>query len=232
MVSKGAQLKEAFVLRADKTNVNSKINHMKNQFIIIILVLLLAGCYPDGPDYVEDLDVVYTVFDQQYNFGEKQTFAMPDKIVIGVEIEDGDTVFEYMSAVYATTILESIQRNMEALGWSRVNIGQDPDLLLTPAGLSSTTYFYSYWYDWWYGGYYGGYYGWYYPPYYTVSSYTTGTLLMILNDPELATDSPISRAPALWVAAANGLLTYSYDVNRVNKGIDQAFTQSPYLDTK
>jgi hypothetical protein len=35
----------------------------------------------------------------------------------------------------------------------------------------------------------------------------------------------------VWLAAANGLLSGSVDITRVNKAIDQAFTQSPYLKT-
>ena len=35
----------------------------------------------------------------------------------------------------------------------------------------------------------------------------------------------------VWTSGINGLLSGRYDVNRVNKGIDQAFTQSPYLKT-
>ncbi|MBT1699520.1 DUF4136 domain-containing protein [Fulvivirgaceae bacterium PWU4] len=204
---------------------------MKKQFLIIFTTALLAGCYPDGPDYVEDIDVVYTVYDQAYDFKTQKTFAMPDKIAVSVEVTSEDTLIEYMNPIYATPILQAIQRNMENYGWSRVNVDQNPDIVLTPAGLSTTTYFYSYWYDWWYGGYWG-WYGWYYPPYYTVSSYTTGTLLMVVADPNQANQSPINRSPALWIAAANGLLTYSYDLSRVSEGIDQAFTQSPYLNLK
>jgi hypothetical protein len=149
-------------------------------------------------------------------------------------VEDGDTTIEYMNSIYAAPILEAMQRNMENYGWTLVPVSANPDMLLMPAGLSTTTYFYSYWYDWWYGGYggYWGWYGWYYPPYYTVSSYTTGTLLMVLSDPKLASESPINRAPALWIAAANGLLTYSYDISRVTQSVDQAFMQSTYLNTK
>jgi hypothetical protein len=207
---------------------------MRNLFIIITLTVLLAGCYPDGPDYAKDTDVVYTVYDQEYLFTAKNTFAMPDKIVVGFEVEGNDTTIEYMNALYATPILEAIQRNMETYGWTRVNVSANPDMLLMPAGLTTTNYFYSYWYDWWYGGYggYWGWYGWYYPPYYTVSSYTTGTLLMVLSDPKQAVENPINRAPAVWIAAANGLLTYSYDLSRVSQSIDQAFMQSTYLDTK
>jgi hypothetical protein len=204
---------------------------MKNQLIILFLMILFAGCYPDGPDYVEDIDVVYSVHDPKYDFNAKQTFAMPDKIVTDVEISGLDTTFEYMSPVYATAILQAIQKNMEDYGWKRVDINANPDLLLTPAGITSTTYYASYWYDWWYGGYYG-WYGWYYPPYYSVSTYTTGTLMMVLSDPKQASESPINRSPALWIAAANGLLTYSYNINRIGAGINKAFSQSPYLNTK
>ena len=35
----------------------------------------------------------------------------------------------------------------------------------------------------------------------------------------------------VWTAAINGLLSGSYNTNRVNKAIDQAFSQSPYLQT-
>lgn len=35
----------------------------------------------------------------------------------------------------------------------------------------------------------------------------------------------------VWTAAINGLLSGSYNVNRVTKGVDQAFEQSPYLKT-
>jgi hypothetical protein len=204
---------------------------MKTQFIILFLVLLLAGCYPDGPDYAEDIDVVYTNYDQAYDFGAKGTYAMPDQIAIGAELVDGDTVIEYMKPAYATPILQAIEQNMQSYGWTRVPVAGNPDLLLMPAGTSSTTYFYSYWYDWWYGGYWG-WYGWYYPPYYTVSSYTTGSLVLVLSDPNQASESPINRSPALWIAAANGLLTYSADITRVTEAVDQAFNQSPYLDTK
>jgi hypothetical protein len=94
--------------------------------------------------------------------------------------------------------------------------------------MSTTTVFYSYWYDWWYGGY-GGWYGWYYPPYYTVSSYTTGSLIITMSDPNI--ESAIDRTPTIWIGAMNGLLTGGSDVNRAVAGINQAFNQSPYLKT-
>jgi predicted small lipoprotein YifL len=198
--------------------------------VLPLMMVLLAACYPNGPEYVEDADVVASIYDTKYDFKSKSTFAMPDKIVVDIKIDKGDTTYEYMAPKFATVILEAIQTDMENLGWERVDLDEDPDLVLTPAGTSSTTYFYSYWYNWWYGGY-GGWYGWYYPPYYTVSSYTAGTLVMVLVDPSQAADSPINRSQALWVAAGNGLLTGAYDITRVTDAVHQAFAQSPYLKT-
>lgn len=188
----------------------------------------LLGCYPAGPEYVDDLDVVYTTFDEGYDFKSKGTYSIPDKIVTDVKIKNGDTTYVYMNDKYAAPLLQAIESNMTTLGWSKVNIANNPDVLVTPAAISNTTYFYSYWYDWWYGGYYGGW-GWYYPPYYSVSSYTTGTMIITIADPN--TENAINRSPSVWVAAANGLLTYSGNIDRAKKGIDQAFAQSPYLKT-
>lgn len=191
--------------------------------------LVLGGCYPAGPDYTEDLDVVFTDYDPEFDFQGQSSYAMPDKIVVDVDIaNNGDTTYEYMKDIYAGPILDRIEANMTALGWTRVDIAGNPDVVLTPAGISSTTYYYSYWYDWWYGGYYGGW-GWYYPPYYSVSSYTTGSLIMIIADPTI--DSPINKSPTAWIGALNGLLTGGGNINRALDGVDQAFEQSAYLKT-
>lgn len=206
------------------------MNRIFTYFVFVTLSgLVLAGCYPQGPDYTEDLDVVYTNYDPQFDFAGRATYSMPDKIVTDVQITNsGDTIYEYMKDIYAGPILDRIDANMTSLGWSKVNVDANPDVLLMPAGISSTTYFYSYWYCWWYGGYYGGW-GWYYPPYYTVSSYTTGSLIMTIADPNV--DSPINRSPAAWVGVGNGLLTSSGNINRALDAVDQAFQQSPYLRT-
>lgn len=206
-----------------------------NRFLLIaIAAILLGGCYPEGPEYTEDLDVVYTTYDQAYDFQAASTYAMPDQIVVDAQKNNdtGEWEPEYMPASFAGPILAQIEANMTANGWTR--LANDPvtglpntnaEVVLTPAAIKSTTYFYSYWYDWYYG--WGGWYGWYYPPYYTVSSYTTGSMIMVIADPHV--QSPINQSQAAWLAVGNGLFTGSYDINRVKKSIDQSFKQSPYL---
>jgi hypothetical protein len=197
--------------------------------LTVIAGVFLLGCYPDGPDYTEDLDVVYTTYNDTYDFGGQATYAMPNKIVIDIEIDNADTTYVYMKDAFAKPILDAIDANMSQLGWVKADISTEPDVVLTPGVFTNTTYFYSYWYDWWYGGWYGGWYGWYYPPYYTVSSYTTGSLIIALADP--TEDTPTGRNQAKWLSVANGLYSGAYDVDRVLKTIDQAFAQSPYLKT-
>ena len=202
---------------------------MKRLLLMAAMPVVLLSCYPAGPDYVEDLDVTYTTYNNNFDFKSRSTYAMPDRIVVDVDIEDGDTTYVYMKDAFADPILAAIEDNFESRGWERVDISDGPDMLVTPAGIKSTTYFYSYWYDWWYGGWYGGYWGWYYPPYYTVSSYTTGSMIITMSDPNVDEDSPIFESQAAWVMAANGLFTGNYEISRVTKAIDEAFNQSPYL---
>jgi hypothetical protein len=189
--------------------------------------LLLWGCYPDGPTYTEDLDIVLTHHNVNYDFVAKSTFAMPDKIVkITGNLTEGQLP-EYIPDIYASKILTMIADNMEALGWTRVGVDASPDLLLAPAAWETTTvyYYYDYWY-WWWGGYYP-YYP-YYPPVYGYS-YTTGTLLMTMIDPtQTGTNgNPIQQ----WTGALNGVLNDSYNETRMQNLIDQAFDQSQYLKT-
>jgi hypothetical protein len=210
---------------------------MKKRTFLILTVLsgfLLWGCYPGGAEYTEDLDVVLTSYNQDFDFSTVSTYAMPDRIVkITGDVAEGEAP-RFIPDASAAQIISRIESNMSALGWERIENLADggidslanPDVVLIPAAWETTTifYYYDYWY-WWYGGYYPGY----YPPMYA-SSYTTGTLMWtLIDDNEISgTGSPVRQ----WTAAVNGLLTGSFNVTRINKAIDQAFTQSPYLLTK
>jgi len=68
----------------------------------------------------------------------------------------------------------------------------------------------------------------YYPPVYSYS-YTTGTLLMTLIDPDELNGNgyPIHQ----WTGVLNGILNDKFDAARTTKLIDQAFDQSQYLKT-
>jgi hypothetical protein len=190
----------------------------------VALLFIMSGCYPDGAEYYEDTDVVYTNYDDSYNFTSKGTYSMPNKIVkITKELAEGEDP-EFVKEPYNTQILNKIESNMSTMGYTKVADPENADLVLFPAVWTNTTitYYYDYWC--WYYPYYCGW-GWGYP---SVSSYTTGTLLMTL----VADGEEFVQPTNVWTSAINGLMSGYYDVNRVNKAIDQAFKQSPYLNTK
>jgi hypothetical protein len=192
--------------------------------------ILFWSCHPGGAEYANELDVVYTNYDKTYNFQSKGTYSLPDKVT-KVTGEVGGPP-EYVNDIYGVPILAEIDANMQALGWVKVDVNNNPDIQVLPGAWKTTTIVT--------GGYYGGYWCWYYPyycggggwyyPYPAVSSYTTGSLVMTIVDPAL--ESPDGNKRVVWTGAINGILDGTYTASRVTKGIDQAFAQSPYLVTQ
>jgi len=204
---------------------------MKHKLISLVLFAslgLLWGCYPEGPEYVDELDIVYSNYDANYDFQSKGTYSLPDKIVKITGDDEAD--IEYVDDVYALPTLARIDQNMQTLGWTKV-AADVADVQLLPATWTTTTVFYwGYWGDYWcwyYPYYCGG--GWYYPYYPTTTSYTTGTVMITMTDPKEENPAKITRA--VWISAMNGLFQGTYNMTRINNAIDQAFEQSPYLKT-
>jgi hypothetical protein len=199
---------------------------MKQKILAMAFIaglLFFGGCYPDGAEYYEDTDIVYTDYDDQFDFSSKGTYSIPDKIVkITGNLNEGELP-EFIKEPYNSQILNNIEKNMTSMGYTKVEDPANADMVLFPAVWTNTTIYY--WYDYWcwYYPYYCGW-GWGYP---SVTAYTTGTLVM-----SLVADGDEYVEPAkVWTGAANGLLSGAYDVTRVNNAIDQAFNQSPYLKT-
>ena len=196
----------------------------KNVLLLAGIIFLMASCYPDEPISYSDYDLVYTNYTAGFNFASKGTYAMPDKIVkVTGNLAEGQNP-EYVKEPYNTQILNLIQTNMTALGWTKVDDPATADLSLLPAVWTNTTIYY--WNDYWcwYYYYYCGW-GYYYP---TVTSYTSGTMVMTL----IASGDNYVDPTSVWTAALNGLVSGSYNLTRVTDGINQAFKQSPYLNTK
>jgi hypothetical protein len=191
------------------------------------LAFLLTQCYPAGPEYVDEMDLVYSNYDPACNFTAKHTFAIPNKIMkIDDDLVNGGGP-NFVKDIYAKQMLDLIRLNMTNNGWSEVDVDSNPkpDVVLAPVAYElTTTYYYGYggYWDWWYG------YGWYYP-YPVTTSYSTGSLIVTMADPNDL--SPDDKMHAVWGFVVNGVLegsTASF-TQRITKGINQAFTQSQYL---
>ena len=57
---------------------------MKRLFIFgvcALVVLCMASCYPEGPDYVHEKDIALTHYDEKADFSTLKTFVIPDSVV-------------------------------------------------------------------------------------------------------------------------------------------------------
>lgn len=211
---------------------------MKKFLLPVIAIYLFGGCYPSSPPYAETYDLAATNYDPSFDFQAKQTFAIADAVTIitgeVIDDPDGNGKPDFVSEPYNSQIIDAIRTNMTERGWTEVDKNNNPDVIVLPSAMESTTIVY--YYDWWYWGwYYPGYpgygWGWYYPGYspsYTYS-YSTGTLFIAMTDPNGLT--PDSNIPVIWTGIVNGLLTSEVAsvTSRINTTIDQLFIQSPYL---
>jgi len=195
----------------------------KNVLFLFAIIVLMVSCYPGGAEYYDEMDIVYSEYDENFDFKSQGTYAMPDTIVkITGNLLTGEKP-EIVDKKYAEPMLKRINDNMKALGWTKVTDPTSADVVIFPAAWTNTTVYY--WYDYWCWYYYYCGWGYYYP---TVSSYTTGTFVMTMIPKVQESIQPTG----VWVSAINGLLSGAYDVTRVTNCIDQAFEQSPYLNTK
>jgi hypothetical protein len=191
--------------------------------LIIAASLILCSCGLDsGFNSIADFDVIVTIYDEGADFGDFETYAMPDSVAY-LGGDSGGSGRSRDEGIYDQLILDELAANLE---------GADVVVL---AGVTSTDWevWISYpWYDWGYWGDYSGY-SYYYPPCHGCGgsyTFTTGSLLVIMEDRNDA-DPDEETIPVIWAAGMNGLLEGSTSSirSRIADGIEQAFAQSSYL---
>jgi len=198
--------------------------------LLIVTLMILAGCYPGQIESVAEADLVTTLYDNKADFSALKTYALPDSIIhiCDVPSEEQKCPSE-LTRKYDAQILDLINKNLRDQGYTKVNPSQNPNVLVVVA--ANATDLYGYYYSWYWGYYYPGYpgWGWYYPGYAVPYEFTTGTLLIGMFDPAKA-DATNKRLGAVWLAGINGLLGEGGNPQtRLNTTINQAFTQSSYL---
>lgn len=211
---------------------------MKNPVYLIFysLILILSNaCVPGGPDTADQLDIVYTNFDSDYNFTTPATFAMPNNVVLidRETIENPGSTPPFVDFIIGQVILNRIRSNMTSRGYTQVSEFNDPDLIILPSIAVGDRVFFDY--DWWFWGWYypnfSPEWDWTYPGYLpsVITSVETGTVLIQLTNPKGLT--PQNQIPVHWISVINGVVTGSSgdNSNRIVRGIDQAFVQSPYF---
>ena len=203
------------------------------KWVLILLVTVLGACSPKGAQYYEELDLVYTNYNNTFDFKSKGTFAIPDSVIkITGNVFNGTGRPAMVNPVYGNTIIAELKKNMQAYGWTLVPKTSNPDVILLPSAMTTTEIYY--WYDWaywgwWYPGWYPGW-GWYYPYYPTyATAYRYGSVFVQMVDATVKGNG--ENIPVVWTAIFNGLAEGdATNINaRITTGLGKAFAQSPYL---
>ncbi|MCG8310934.1 MAG: DUF4136 domain-containing protein [Cytophagales bacterium] len=202
---------------------------------LAVACLLLAGCYPKGPEFYSDLDLTVTDYDPDYNFGDQKKYWMADTVEYITNIEDSEIDEEDVKK-----LLEEVASNFTARDYTRVNVSNpdDAEFVVTVSVIASRNTGIGWipgppcYPGWW--GCWGGWYPPYWGGYYTFN-YTTGSVIINWYDPQtppIPTDGQ-DLQPVHWVSTFNGLVSSSRENNasRIEFSINQAFKQSPYIQS-
>jgi hypothetical protein len=224
--------------------------------VVVIVSLFLTACYNYNDDtYLDELDLTLTYYDTSYNFQQNTTFAMRDSVgIISDYLSDSEIDAFYRTGGGNDQIKALVRSNLIALGYTEVAATENFDLgvNMVVMAVESTDYYYGWWYG--YYGYYGWYSGGWYPyygyPWYPVSvTYQQGALLTELVDGnslrayrlwadgkseyeiEHADPDSVPDIDFTWQSLVSGVAgtEKSYNKDRAERGINEAFTQSPYL---
>lgn len=204
---------------------------MKKIIIISTLAFLALACQKEP--YLYDTDneyLVYTLPDDEVDFGKFKTFNIADSILILDNAEKP----EYSQSANAAALIKTFRTNMEKAGY--IYNQSDPDLgIQLTYMVKSDKYVHYYenpywWLDfpgYWSPGIWGDWYGFYYPrP--LVFSYSTNALMADMVD---LTEDDRESLEIIWYSYIGGAAgpSLSYDIDRMKDAIEQAFEQSPYL---
>jgi hypothetical protein len=220
--------------------------------------LVFTGCYKYNDDvYLDELDITLTYYNSEFDFQPYVKFTIRDSVgIITNYLKDSEIEEFYKPGGTSDKIRDFVKQKFIDLGYTYVDSDQpaDFDVNLLTAYIDNTYVvsnpgwwwgyypYYSYYYYWWYP-WYG--YGWYY----NVYNYQSGTLLIEMADEasleayrdwaegktpeeiENARPEDVPEVQINWQALVHGVAGTSGDYNkdRAERGVNEAFDQSPYL---
>jgi hypothetical protein len=201
-----------------------------------LVLALLASCAAPPPDSDRDQSIVITKHARDVDFPKFRTFYLRPEIRT---LDDAGELTPVDSAK-AQPLLDETEKNLTARGFTAV-AKEDAELaveMFYTEHISTTYWCYS-----WFDPYYWGYPAWGYYPYYDCSAvqWKSNMLSTTIADLTVArgdmsggeggaggqTSEP-GKIPGLWFAGIYGIAITS---QQARDGIDQAFAQSPYIQT-
>jgi hypothetical protein len=206
---------------------------MKKYFVLIAALALLGwSCKPDDDaQRLLDQFVVSTSYDNTAQFGGYTTYSMSTDTIGFVSNNSNDTIITQKNDDYPRPVLQKVEQNLSAKGYTRVARNQNPDLyinvyVVNDFNIYQTVTYNNYYYPSYYGyGYgYGGYSG--YP---SVSTYSSNTGSLVIEILDLRNVTPDNKVKVLWSAYMGDVYSSINLIQQSQDAIDQAFVQSPYI---
>lgn len=193
---------------------------------------LLWSCQPE-PDSLKLLDemVVSTSYDDNVNFQSYSTFSIATDTIGFVSNRVNDTILIQNESDFPRPVLQKVTSNLNAIGYTRVNKGDNPDMRINVYVVNDYNLFQQVIYpDYYYPSYYG--YGYGYGSYYAypyVNTYATNTGSLVVEILDLKNITPDNKVKVIWGAYMGDVYSTIDLIKQSENAIDQAFVQSPYL---
>lgn len=207
---------------------------MKKSFILSMAIagVAMMSCQksPDT-DRLDNDYLVYTNYDSGTDFKSINTFHVIDSILI----IGNDEKASYWNNNNSQKIANAYRAGLESAGYTPVDNGEKPDVVLQLSYINTTYYFNTYgggaWWNYYPGYWNWGGWGWYYPYSFTYS-YSTGSIIGELVNTNAPTPQN-DKLTVIWNSYICGLLNgNNLSLTRTLDAIEQAFIQSPYLSKK
>lgn len=200
----------------------------------VVVATWFTGCYPHEDSTVEDWDISVSIKNPNFDkYGSIRSYYLFSEVSHGEDKEDQEDI----ERPFDEKIINTVRENLNNLGWTQSVNAEQADVVVFCSAINTDIY--TYWYDYWYQDYWIDYYPGYYPyfpgAYYSGISYeyTEGTVAIQMNwVGDEVIDNGQVEAPVIWLALLDGLLNDTQaDINkRIVGGINQCFTDSPYLN--
>lgn len=207
---------------------------LKSYFITgfgAILFMTAGSCIPD-PDNLRLLDdlVVETNYDTLSNFNSFSTFSIPtDTIGFFSNSDPGDTLLTAAESDFVRPIISRIREKTLEAGLTQVAVKDNPDIGISVFVVNNYNLFTQVYYPNYYSGYYG--YGSYYS-YPIINTYARNTGSLVIEWVDLKNKLPGNKVKVVWKAVLGDVYSTVDLIPQTERGIDQAFLQSPYLKSE
>ena len=207
---------------------------MKRILLAVLILSCVISCRktPDTSQLTNKF-VVITNRDPNANFSSFKTYYISDTVAYISNTPGADSII--VGAV-AASLVNAVKTNMNARHYTPVARTANPDLGLKLTAIKQLNAGVVYPPGWW-GGYWGypGYCYWgCYPPYYpypVAYAYNVGDVILEMID--VKNSGANHNLTRIWIMEAGGVLssTSQTNVDLSVSAINQAFTQSPYIQT-